>query len=284
MKKYLAPAAIFLALLSTTALATTPPESNNRIDWSVQQSWKTDGVPLDFVQALDNTKVFFLGSDSKVHIYDPAGNKIGWVPVDKGVTAIDIAPRGEALYLINKTTKEYTALDINIIRNIDISDAPFLGDENAPVAIVVFSDFQCPYCGTVHPLLKQVLEQNKATVKVVFKHFPLSMNKLAAPAALATIAAQNQGKFWEMHDALFAAKGRIELENIKTIAAGIGLNMEQFKKDLSAPETIRRLEKDLNDATQAGVTGTPVLYINGRKVKKRSIEVIQNMIDMELNR
>jgi protein-disulfide isomerase len=284
MKRYLVPAAIFLLLFSATAQATTSPEPENRIDWSVQQTWKVDTEPLDFVQALDNTKVFFLGSDSKVHIYDPTGNKIGWIPVDKGVTAIDIAPRGEALYLINKTTQEYTVLDINIIHDIDISGSPFFGDENAPVAIVVFSDFQCPHCGSVHPLLKQVLEQNKGKVKVVFKHFPLNMNGPAVPAALATIAAQNQGKFWQMHDAIFAAKGQIDQKNIDKMATEIGLDTEQFKKDLSSPVTMQLLQKDLTDAQKAGVSGTPVLYINGRKVKNRSMEAIQNMIDEELAR
>lgn len=142
MKKYLVPAAMSLMLFSAAAQATTPPETENRVDWSVHQSWPIGTEPLDFVQALDNTKVFFLGSDSKVHVYDSIGNKIGSIPVDKGVTAIDIAPRGETLYLINKTTRQYTAIDINIIQNIDISGSPFLGYENAPVALVVFSDFQ----------------------------------------------------------------------------------------------------------------------------------------------
>lgn len=264
------------------AQATAPTQSENRIDWSIQQSWQIETEPLDFAQSLDNTKVFFLGSDNKVHVYDISGNKIGSIPVGKDIIAIDIAPRGEALYLLNKNKKEYTAIDISVIQNIDISGAPVFGDENAPIAIVVFSDFQCPFCSSVHPLLKQVLKQNKDKVKVVFKHFPLAMNKLATPAALATIAAQNQGKFWEMHDALFAAKGKIELKNIGTIATEIGLDMEQFKKDLTATATSQRLEKDMIDAQLAGISATPTLYINGRKVKNRSMEVIQNMIDREL--
>jgi len=101
-----------------------------------------DAEPLDFVQSLDNKKVFVLGSDSKVYVFTPKGTQLGAIPVDKGTTAIDIAPRGETLYLMNKTGKSYTALDISVTQKFDISGAPFLGNEHAPIELVVFSDFQ----------------------------------------------------------------------------------------------------------------------------------------------
>ncbi len=283
MQKYLIPAISFLMLVYAPMQATAQTQPENRIKWSVQQSWQIGTEPLDFAQSLDNTKVFILGSDSQVHVYDINGNKIGSIPVDKGVIAIDIAPRGEALYLINKTKRTYTALDISVIRNIDTSGAPFLGDENAPISIIVFSDFQCPHCRAVHPLLKQVLAQNKGKVKIVFKHFPLQGHDLAKPAALATIAAQNQGKFWAMHDAVFAAQGKIKQHDLEKMAVEIGLDMEQFQKDLAAISTSQRLYKDMADARQAGISGVPALYLNGQKIKNRSLEAIQNMINRELS-
>lgn len=130
--------------MSASPLFAAPPAapSPGKIDWSVAKQWKMDAEPLDFVQSLDNKKVFVLGSDSKVHIYTPEGTQIGTIPVDKDITHIDIAPRGETLYLINKKEKQYKALDISVTQDIDISGSPFLGNENAPVAIVIFSDFQ----------------------------------------------------------------------------------------------------------------------------------------------
>lgn len=107
------------------------------------------------------------------------------------------------------------------------------------------------------------------------------MHNMAKPAALAAIAAQNQGKFWQMHDALFAA-GKITKESIEAAAIGTGLDMKQFKKDLAAPATRQKLNKDMADAQKAGITGTPSLYINGHKVKSRKIDDMQKMVDREL--
>ncbi len=129
-----------------------------------------------------------------------------------------------------------------------------------------------------------MLDQNKGKVKVVFKHLPLGMHAQAKPAALAAIAAQNQGKFWQMHDKLFAAKGKLDQQNIEKMAADIGLDMEKFKKDLNDPATVAKMEKDIKDATKAGVSGTPSLFINGRPVTNRSPEGIKAMIEQEINK
>ncbi len=122
---------------------------------------------------------------------------------------------------------------------------------------------------------------NPETVKLVFKNLPLRMHNQAEPAALAAIAAQNQGKFWQMHDALFGVE-KLTKESIEAAAVSIGLNMEQFKKDLADPATRQRLYKDVTDAKKADVSGTPTLFINGQRVKNRSLPAMQAMIDREL--
>jgi protein-disulfide isomerase len=140
--KHLLIAAHCLLLTASPLIAAQNPAPANQLDWSVKQTWKMDAEPLEFVQSLDNKKVFVLGSDSKVHVFTPTGTKIGSIPVDKNITSIDIAPRGETLYLINKTDKSYTALDVSVTQQIDTTGSPFLGNENAQVELVVFSDFQ----------------------------------------------------------------------------------------------------------------------------------------------
>jgi DNA-binding beta-propeller fold protein YncE len=117
-------------------------QTGNAIDWSISKSWTMPCQPLDFVQSLDNKKVFVLCDDSQVRVYTPEGKEIGAIPVDKDVSGIDIAPRGEALYLISKSGKSYTAIDVSVTQQIDITGAPFVGNENAPITLVVFSDFQ----------------------------------------------------------------------------------------------------------------------------------------------
>ncbi len=139
---------LFMPLAACIMLGSVPPQAAqakttaNAIDWSISASWNMPCEPLDFVHSLDNKKVFVLCDDSKVHIYTPAGKELGTIAVDKNVTGIDIAPRGEALYLISKTGKSYTAIDVSFTQKIDIKGAPFVGNENAPVTMVVFSDFQ----------------------------------------------------------------------------------------------------------------------------------------------
>ncbi|HEB70531.1 MAG TPA: hypothetical protein ENI88_13075 [Desulfobulbus sp.] len=122
---------------------------------------------------------------------------------------------------------------------------------------------------------------NPKTVKLVYKNLPLRMHDQAEPAALAAIAAQNQGKFWQMHDALFGVQ-KLTKESIEAAAASIGLDMEQFKKDVADPVTKQRLLKDMADARKADVSGTPTLFINGQRIRNRSLPAIQAIIDRDL--
>ena len=130
-----------------------------------------------------------------------------------------------------------------------------------------------------------MLEKNPDTVKIVFKNLPLRMHNMAEPAARAAIAAQDQGKFWQMHDAIFAMGPKaLNKEAFIKAAKDLGMDVEKFKKDMNSPETKQRLAKDLGDANKAGVTGTPTLFINGRKVQSRGPGAIQQMIDQEVSK
>jgi protein-disulfide isomerase len=133
------------------------------------------------------------------------------------------------------------------------------------------------------PLLEQVLEKNPQTVKLVFKNMPLKFHKFADPAARAALAANEQGKFWEFHDKLFAAK-KIDTEVIKQIAKELGLDMARFETDMNSPRIRSKLQQDLIDAQKAGVTGTPTVFINGRVPKQRNLKGFQEIIDDELQK
>jgi protein-disulfide isomerase len=131
------------------------------------------------------------------------------------------------------------------------------------------------------PLLEQVLEHNPDTVKIVLKNMPLGFHKLAAPAALAALAASKQGKFWEYHDELFATP-KLNNNSFDAIAKKLGLDLVKFQKDITSPSVQQQLAKDLNDAKEAGVTGTPTIFVNGVKLKKRDLPSFQKLIDEEL--
>ncbi|NNK57194.1 MAG: thioredoxin domain-containing protein [Desulfofustis sp.] len=131
------------------------------------------------------------------------------------------------------------------------------------------------------PLLEQVLEKNPDTVKIAFKNMPLRFHKFADPSARAALAAHKQGKFWEFHDKLFGVE-KLSNEVIDNIAVELQLDIAKFNKDMNSPEIRQIVNKDLLDAQKAGVTGTPTIFINGKKLKNRSLAGFQALIDKEL--
>ena len=132
------------------------------------------------------------------------------------------------------------------------------------------------------PLFEQVLEKYPESVKVVFKHFPLSFHKQAGPAAMAAMAAGEQGRFWEYHDELFFKQNRLGNELYLEIARAMGLDLQKFSLDIMRPSLRQRVEQDIADGKKAGVTGTPTIFVNGRRVKTRNLETMSRLIDEEL--
>jgi protein-disulfide isomerase len=164
--------------------------------------------------------------------------------------------------------------DPNKVYKIDVGPSPIFGKAEAPIAIVEYSDFQCPYCARVTPLLKELHKKYPDKVKLVFKHFPLSFHQAARPAAIASLAAHEQGKFWEMHDALFENQRGLKPDNMAEFAEKAGLDLERFKKDMEAKEAeyAKLVDADFRQGQSVAVRGTPTLYINGKKVQNRSVE------------
>lgn len=128
-----------------------------------------------------------------------------------------------------------------------------------------------------------MLEQYPNDVKLVFKNFPLTrIHKSAMNAAISSLAAHQQGKFWEFHSELFANYNKLNDQKFDEIAQAIGLNMEQFKQDLENPALSAMVQRDLKDGAAAGVRGTPSIFVNGRMLKQRSMAGFKQVIDQEL--
>ena len=127
-----------------------------------------------------------------------------------------------------------------------------------------------------------MLDRYPETVKIAFKHYPLAFHKFAKPAAIAAIAAQKQGKFWEFHDLLFENHKSLSFVKITEIARQLQLDMTKFANSMKDKRTAKKLTDDMKNGKDAGVTGTPAVYINGRKVKERNFEAMRKMIDAEL--
>jgi len=270
-----------LLAVGPQASAATYTGKDDKLEWTQQGTWATSGKPLHLVRSLDGKYTFILNDQQQIVVHDQSGAIQGKIPVAKGVTAIDISPQGEFLYLIDQDAAAFTAIAIDFVIAIDTAGSPVKGDAAAPVSIVLFTDFQCPYCIKLNPLLDQIYEKNKGKVKIIFKNMPLQFHQMAEPAALAALAAGEQGKFWEFHDKIFAAP-QLNPAVMTKIAQDLGLDMTRFESDRTSPMLRQKLGKDMSDAQKAGVTGTPTIYINGRKLKQRSPEGFQAMIDEEL--
>ena len=122
-------------------------------------------------------------------------------------------------------------------------------------------------------------------LKLVNKQFPLAMHNFARKAAIAALAAARQGKFWEMHEKLFAGQKDLSDAKVEAMAADLGLNMERFDKDLKDPSLAAAVDKDMNDGVRAGVQGTPAIYINGKAFnQQRSLESFRQAIEAELKK
>ena len=132
------------------------------------------------------------------------------------------------------------------------------------------------------PLLEQVLEKNPNTVKLVFKNFPLPRHLFATKAAAAALAAGRQGKFWEYHDRLFDNYRNLSDEKFKEIAGELKLNQLEFEQGMKDPEILARVRRDSIEGKNAGVSGTPTIFINGRQLKNRTLPGFQALIDKEL--
>ena len=134
------------------------------------------------------------------------------------------------------------------------------------------------------PVLEQVLEKNPENVKFVFKNYPLRNHKFAMKAAVAALAARSEGKFWEFHDELYKNYNKLSDQKIREIALGLGFDQAEFEKKMNDPRITAMIRQDLQDGAQAGVRGTPTIFINGRRLKNRSLQGFQAAIDKELQR
>ncbi|MBW2262451.1 MAG: thioredoxin domain-containing protein [Deltaproteobacteria bacterium] len=150
-------------------------------------------------------------------------------------------------------------------KKIILTGAASIGDENPSVKVVAFSDFQCPYCRKVMPRLEKLATKIKG-VKLYFKHFPVKSHKRSVAAAMASLAALKQGKFWQFHDLCYKDSKHLSDSDLVEKAEKVGVaDTGAFKKDLKSKSILKTVEKDKLEGLKLGVKGTPTIFINGKK-------------------
>jgi protein-disulfide isomerase len=158
------------------------------------------------------------------------------------------------------------------------------GNASSTVALIEYSDFQCPACASYFPIVEKVLADYSSKIVFASRHFPLTQHLNAIPAAKASEAAGAQGKFWEMHDQLFIKQADwSETKDAKVIFTGyaekLGLDMEKFAKDYDSKETADKIQLSLKSGLKAGVDSTPTFYLNGKKIQPKNYDEFKKLID-----
>jgi protein-disulfide isomerase len=164
------------------------------------------------------------------------------------------------------------------------ADRPSKGPETAPIELIEFSDFQCPYCESAFPTVNQVLKTYGDRIHFIYRHYPLAIHPRARPAAEASQCAAEQGKFWQFHDKLFGDQSKLGDEDFKQHAAQLGLDTAQFNACVDSRKYQVEIDNDIHAGDEAGVSGTPAFYINGRMLSgAQPFEAFKSIIDEELN-
>ena len=168
----------------------------------------------------------------------------------------------------------------NKVWDIPDEDSPVFGNtKNPKLTIVEFTEFQCPYCSRIAPVMKELNEKYPDKIKFVYKHFPLSFHSNAKAAAASSIAAQKQGKFWEYRYALAPHSRELSDSTYLAIAKEIGLDVAKFQKDMVLDSAMEaRIDKDFQLGVKVGVQGTPNFYINGKRQDRFSPDLVEKLL------
>ena len=195
-----------------------------------------------------------------------------------------VAARGAYVNRLKASTPVAMTLDPP---RVAVSDGgrPAKGPANAPVQIIEFSDFECPFCFRANPTVAQVMSTYGDRVRLVYRHLPLPNHPNARPAAEAAACANDQGRFWEYHDRLFANQSKLSTPDLKQHAADLGLDTAKFNACVDSRRFQKDVDADMDAAQLLGVSGTPHFFINGRALSgAQPFEAFKAVIDEELQR
>jgi protein-disulfide isomerase len=169
------------------------------------------------------------------------------------------------------------------VKDVDPGNAPMRGPKDAPLTVVLFSDFQCPFCSRVEPSITELEKTYPGKVRVFWKNFPLSFHNNAKPAAEAAMAANEQGKFWQMHEILFKNQQNLDGASLEKYAKEIGLDMAKFKAAMDSHKFVAQIEADTKQGSSVGVQGTPASFVNGHFINgAQPFDAFKKIADEEL--
>ncbi|MCF6178056.1 MAG: DsbA family protein [Geopsychrobacter sp.] len=272
-----------LSLIFLSILMVATPVFAGVVNMRELKTIQLETTPKQITTTADGRRMYVLTEEGNLLIYNLGGELQGKLSIDPAID--QITALGPQHLLLQKTAKKQAVVAIiEVSQQVDTSKSPILGDPDAPITIAVFDDFECPYCAKTVPLLKQIVAKYPGQVKLAFKNFPLGSHRNSRNAALTALAADRQGKFWDVHDLLYENYNRLNPKKIDELAAQTGLDMEQLKKDRVDPQLSAQIAQDIEEGTNIGVRGTPTIFVNGRLLAERSLSGFSRLIEEELRK
>jgi predicted DsbA family dithiol-disulfide isomerase len=258
-------------------------EPKVRVNWEALSTIKLGKEPLDIVLSIDGKMAYILTKGSVV-VYSAKENRImERIPVNENITNLWVSPRGNLIYLTSTESKELSVVRLDFSLEINRGNSVSLGKEDAPVTLVAFMDFQCPFCLKAFSILRDVLDEYPDEVNLIFKHFPLKDHIYAEKAALASLSAYKQGKFLEIAGVFFENREKFGDKTIDQAAERVGLDMALFKKEMESKSVKRVLVEDIEMGRELMIKGVPAIFINGKQVNNRFLPNLPEMVADELN-
>jgi protein-disulfide isomerase len=250
------------------------------------------GISLDELRRVEvEAKVPAVTEQEQKEFYEKNKQRFGQTPEAEALKQIENGLRGQRMrekqvaFVNDLRAKSGVKVFLEPPRiKVEAGENPAKGPADAPVTIVEFSDFQCPYCSRVIPTLQKLQDTYGGKVRIIFRDLPLQMHAQAPKAAEAAACANEQGKFWEMHDKLFASQQKLQIADLKQHAVDLGLTADTFNQCLDSGKFAENVKRDSDDGTRYGLTGTPGFFINGRLlVGAQPYEAFAQVIDEELD-
>jgi protein-disulfide isomerase len=252
------------------------------VDSRILAKLNLQAAPLDMSISRDGRWLYLLTAPGDLLVYSSEGRYNGKIEVGRGFDQVEAGANVDQIYLMNRKEKSIQVVEVTYTYDINTSQSPFKGPVDAPVVIVEYTDFQCPYCARLGATLDQMMELYSGKVKVVYKSFPLTSHRYSLQAATTALAANEKGKFWEVYKEIFANYNRIDDNKLKEIRNRFGLDTPEFMALMNSPEIRNRVISDRNEGIQLGVQGTPTVFINGKRLDNKRPEGFKAAIDKEL--
>lgn len=277
---------IFASGLVLTAvgllLLSAAPGRGAQMAWNVPEKLDLPSPVIDTAVSADGDTVFLLTA-GEILVYSRSEKK--WADrftVSPVYDRIAYGEKAQLIVLTSSRTGKALLYEFDFVHQIDVSGLPFRGPLDAAVTVVVFDDYQCPYCARMEGVFDELLRQYPKGLRLVIKNFPLSSHRYALEAAAAALAADRQGRYRDFHQRLFEHYQVLDDDKISEIATSLGLDMERFNRDRRSAEILSLIARDVNQGRSIGVRGTPTIFVNGKRLRHFSPAGLEQKIQQEL--